>query len=389
MTQQPLDQLTTVQKKTRTYLVVAFFILTAVFLVGIFWLASTPGQTVGLTLAFAAGLSMIVLPCTFPLVFVIVPLAMGKSPKKGLLMAVLFGLGLIITLSIYGVVVAWAGQIFGLASVSKWMFLVAGVAALLFGLSELGLIHLKLPYYKGATPQFVQKQGDYLKAFFMGLFLGNAGIACPNPATYVILTYIASSGSIAYGAALQAVNGLGRFLPLLAVTILAIAGVNASMWFMRKKEAIQKATAWMLIVVGAFVVVWGIYGHFWFLNTPLHSGWTRWFGTTISSSVAEYECCINPPCGQCLDGWIWGPGVCECRIHLEQGHLDQVCPECRVGLAEGKGVFDIAKRTEKPALALLGGLILGPAVWYIAKRRFSKKEDDEDGSKETTEIKHE
>ncbi|KKM03681.1 hypothetical protein LCGC14_1772010, partial [marine sediment metagenome] len=208
MTQQPLDQLTTVQKKTRTYLVVAFFILTAVFLVGIFWLASTPGQTVGLTLAFAAGLSMIVLPCTFPLVFVIVPLAMGKSPKKGLLMAVLFGLGLIITLSIYGVVVAWAGQIFGLASVSKWMFLVAGVAALLFGLSELGLIHLKLPYYKGATPQFVQKQGDYLKAFFMGLFLGNAGIACPNPATYVILTYIASSGSIAYGAALQAVNGL-------------------------------------------------------------------------------------------------------------------------------------------------------------------------------------
>ena len=63
----------------------------------------------------------------------------------------------------------------------------------------------------------------------MGLFLGNAGIACPNPATYVILTYIASTGSIAYGAALQAVNGLGRFLPLFALTILAIVGVNASM----------------------------------------------------------------------------------------------------------------------------------------------------------------
>lgn len=368
-----MDELNPIQKKTRAYLVASFFILTIIFLIGIFWLASTPGQTVGLTLSFAAGLSMIVLPCTFPLVFVIVPMAMGKKPKKGLIMAVLFGFGLIITLSIYGIIVAWAGQIFGLASISRWMFLVAGSAALLFGLSELGLIKLKLPSYGGATPQFITKQSDYLKAFFMGLFLGNAGIACPNPATYVILTYIASSGSIVYGATLQAVNGLGRFLPLLAITILAIAGVNASMWLMKKKEAIQKATAWSLIGVGAFIVVWGIYGHFWFLNTPIHSGWTRWFGTTVGQGTAEYECCINPPCSQCLDGWIWGPGVCECRIHLEQGHLDKVCPECRAGLAEGKGVFDIAKRTQGPAFGLLAGLSLGPVVWYIIKRKMSKQ----------------
>ncbi len=367
-----MSELNIMQKKTRVYLVTAFFVLMTIFMIGMLWLASTPGQTVGLTLSFAAGLSMIVLPCTFPLVFVIVPLAMGKKPSRGLMMAVLFGLGLVITLSIYGAVVAWAGQIFGLASVSKWMFLVAGGAALLFGLSELKLIRLTLPSYGGTVPHFIQSQGDYLKAFFMGLFLGNAGIACPNPATYVILTYIASSGSIAYGAALQAVNGVGRFLPLLAITILAIVGVNASMWFMRKKDAIQKATAWSLIVVGAFIMVWGTFGHFWFLNTPLHSGWTRWFGKTMGAGVAEFECCINPPCAQCLKGWIWGPGVCECRIHLEKGHLDQVCGECRAGLAEGKGVFDIAARTQKPAFALLGGLIIGPVVWYAVKKRIDK-----------------
>lgn len=363
-----MNKLSPIQQKTRIYLITSFFILTAIFLVGIFWLASTPGQTVGLTLSFAAGLSMIVLPCTFPLVFVIVPLAMGKNPKKGLIMAILFGLGLIITLTIYGIIVAWAGQIFGLANVSKWMFLLAGAAALLFGLSELELIHLKLPAYGGATPAFIQKQGDYLKAFFMGLFLGNAGIACPNPATYVILTYIASTGSIAYGAALQSVNGLGRFLPLLALTILAMVGVNASMWLMEKKQTIQKATAWALIVTGAFIIVWGFYGHIWFLNTPIHSGWTRWFGEVGGAQVAEYECCIEPPCSQCLKGdWIFENGACECRIHLEKGHLDKVCPECRKGLAEGRGVFELAEKTQKPAFALLGGLILGPVGWYITK----------------------
>lgn len=372
-----MNELKPIENKTKIYLVMTFFILTAIFLVGIFWLASTPGQTVGLTLAFAAGLSMIVLPCTFPLVFVIVPLAMGEKPRKGLIMAVLFGLGIIITLTIYGMVVAWAGKIFGLASVSKWMFLVAGAAALLFGLSELKLIHLKLPSYSGATPEFIQKRGDYLKAFFMGLFLGNAGVACPNPATYVILTYIAGSGSIAYGAALQSVNGLGRFLPLLAITILAIVGVNASMWLMKKKAVIQKITAWMLIAVGAFIVVWGLYGHYWFLNTPIHRGWSRWFGEKIGSGVAEYECCIDAPCSQCLKGWIWGPGVCECRMHLEKGHLDKVCPECRAGLAEGRGVLEIAEKTQLPAFSLLLVLILGPVAWYTVKKKLSKKEDDD------------
>lgn len=377
-----MNDLNPTNRKLRIYLVVTFFILISIFLVGMFWLASSAGQTVGLTLAFAAGLSMIVLPCTFPLVFVIVPLAMGKEPKKGLFMAILFGLGLIITLTIYGIVIAWAGQIFGLAAISKWMFLIAGTAALLFGLAELGLIRLTLPHYKGATPQFIQKQGDYLKAFFMGLFLGNAGIACPNPATYVILTYIAASGSIAYGAALQAANGLGRFLPLLAITILAIVGVNASMWLMKKKRVIQKITAWMLIVIGSFIVTWGLYGHIWFLNTPIHSGWTRWFGEIGGGQIAEYECCIEPACSQCIEGnWIFPNGACECRMHLEEGHLDKVCPECRAGIAEGIGIFEIAEKTQKPAFALFGSLMGIPIIWYFAKRRFSKKEDEDEEHK--------
>jgi len=209
--------------------------------------------------------------------------------------------------------------------------------------------------------------------------LGNAGVACPNPATYVILTYIAASGSIAYGAALQAVNGLGRFLPLLGITILAIGGVNASIWLMKKKAIIQRITAWSLIVFGGFIVVWGLYGHYWFLNTPVHGGWNKLFGNVGTGQVAEYECCIVPACSQCLEGnWIFENGTCECRVHLEQGHLDKVCPECRKGLAEGRGVAQIAKRTQKPAFALLGGLILGPIVWYAAKRRLSKKDHEEE-----------
>ncbi len=337
-----------------------------------FWLATNPGETVSLTLSYAAGLSMIVLPCTLPLVFVIVPLSMGKGYKKGFLMAILFSIGLIITLSLYGVVVALAGRAFSLQRVTQTMYILAGILAFVFGLSELKLIHFELPSYAG-MPGFIQRQPEYFKAFLLGLFLGNAGIGCPNPATYVILTYIASAGSVIQGLLLQAVNGIGRAVPLIFLSILGVLGVNATQAIIKRKEFINKATGWGLVFFGALIIVWGLYGHYWFLNTPIHKGWTRAFGT-ISGGVAEYECCIEPPCQMCARGeWIFDEKTCLCRIHLEQGHMDKVCPECKSGLATGKGIYDIAESTQYPAFGILTVLSIIPIIWYLWKKPFKKE----------------
>ncbi|NOZ64566.1 MAG: cytochrome C biogenesis protein, partial [Caldiserica bacterium] len=123
------------------------------------------------TLSFAGGVSNIFLPCTLPLVFVIVPLSMGKGYKKGLVMALLFGAGLTITLSVYGAGIALVGKYLGLDKTTRILYLVAGVAALVFGLSELALVTFKMPSLS-RTPAFIQRQSDYLKTFFLGLFLG-------------------------------------------------------------------------------------------------------------------------------------------------------------------------------------------------------------------------
>ncbi|KKK81166.1 hypothetical protein LCGC14_2816200, partial [marine sediment metagenome] len=95
-----------------------------------------------LIIAYLAGLSMIILPCTLPLVFIIVPLSMGQGYKKGLTMALLFGAGLTLTISAYGIAIAGFGQTVSLDQISTVMFLVAGIAAFLFGLSQLKLINL-------------------------------------------------------------------------------------------------------------------------------------------------------------------------------------------------------------------------------------------------------
>jgi len=226
-----------------------------------------------LIIAYVAGLSMIVLPCTLPLVFIIVPLSMGQGYKKGLTMALLFGAGLTLTISAYGIAVAGFGQTVSLDQISTVMFLVAGIAAFLFGLSQLKLINLKMPSYS-RTPKFIQNRGDYSKSFFMGLLLGNAGVGCPNPLFYWLLIYIAGTGSIEIGASLGVVHGVGRAIPLILMSVLAILGINATKVLTQKRVSMEKVTGWMLIVIGAFLIINGIpEGHEWYEETFIHKGW--------------------------------------------------------------------------------------------------------------------
>ncbi len=225
-----------------------------------------------LIIAYVAGLSMIVLPCTLPLVFIIVPLSIGQGYKKGLTMASLFGAGLIITITAYGAGIAVLGQSIALDQISTIMFLIAGIAAFFFGLSQLKLIKFRMPSYSG-TPKFIQNRGDFSKSFFMGLLLGNAGVGCPNPLFYWLLIYIAGTGSLEIGTSLGVVHGVGRALPLILMSTLAILGINATKSLTAKRSSIEKSTGVMLIVIGSFLIINGLpEGHEWYEETFVHKG---------------------------------------------------------------------------------------------------------------------
>jgi len=225
-------------------------------------------------IAYVAGLSMIILPCTLPLVFIIVPLSMGHGYKKGLFMALLFGAGLTLTITAYGIGVAAFGQTASLDQVSTIMFLIAG-------------IKLKMPSYSG-MPKFIQNRGDYSKSFFMGLLLGNAGVGCPNPLFYWLLIYIAGAGSIEIGASLGLVHGIGRAIPLIFMSVLAILGINATLSLTAKRISIEKATGFMLIVIGAFLIINGLpEGHEWYEETFIHQGWNEL--VALTPIPAEFE----------------------------------------------------------------------------------------------------
>lgn len=367
------------ERRMRARLVLLAFLLFSIFVLGMFYLATNPATTVTATLSYAAGLSMITLPCTFPLVFVIVPMSMGKGYRKGLTMALLFGFGLTVTITVYAVVIALAGAYLGMDRATTIMYVLAGSAAFIFGLSELKLIKFQAPTFGQGVPQFVVDQRDYVKALFMGLFLGNAGVACPNPAFYVLLTYIATTGSAVTGAALGAIHGVGRATPLIFLAILGIIGVNATQSLVRRRIAIEKVTGWFLVGIGAVILTIGIYGHHWLLATGLHGGWNVLFAK--AGVAAEYECCIEAPCKVCLTDGMWEGGACFCRKVLERGSfrgVDHVCGECATGLSEGRGVYAMARKTTRYALPTMGGLIVVPIGWYFFRRRRKRKGGDTD-----------
>ncbi|MBI2100009.1 MAG: hypothetical protein HYT48_01570 [Candidatus Vogelbacteria bacterium] len=266
----------------KSRLVFMFFAIFALIIFGLLWaFVFGPANPTGFgwyLFAYAMGLTMIVLPCTLPLAFVIVPLSMGKGPVKGLGMALSFGLGVAITLSLYGVLAAIVGKVAigslnaPLETIKNWVYFIAGVFAYLFALGEIGLVRFRLPSYTGAAPAFIQKQGDYLKAIFLGMFLGNIGVGCPHPATPLILAEIASSGDIFYGWSLFFVHALGRILPLLLLALLGIIGVNALSWLVARKDKIERATGWAMVFVAGFLIVLGFSTHAWWVNSGLHTG---------------------------------------------------------------------------------------------------------------------
>lgn len=267
-------------EKVRLPFILLAFSIFAIVVFGLIWLfAYSPSSPVGggwFLFSFAAGLSMIVLPCTLPLAFVIVPLSMGKGYRKGLMIALAFGVGVTLMLSLYGLLTAVVGKLaidslnLQVETVKNWMYVIAGVFVIVFALTEIGLTKWRLPSYMGAAPAFIQKQGDYMKALMLGLFLGNIGIGCPSPATYVLLSRIATADDVFYGWLLFLVHGIGRVTPLIFLALLGIIGINATRYILQHKDAVERAMGWTLVFVGGFILALGLFGHDWYVYSGIH-----------------------------------------------------------------------------------------------------------------------
>jgi len=184
--------------------------------------------------------------------------------------ALAFTMGLVLVMGAIGAVVSGlgAGLVAALSQVTPRLALavvvysLVGLFALAYGLSELGFLRLPNPWPYLPMPSFVGPRG-YQRSFLLGSVVGGGfGLGCPFPTYYVLLAWVAAAGNPLYGAALLALNALGRASPSLflgSALLLGIPPQRVTRWLVEKRPAVKLVNAIGLTMLGVFLVVyWGI-----------------------------------------------------------------------------------------------------------------------------------
>jgi cytochrome c-type biogenesis protein len=243
-------------------------------------------QSLGLLVAFSAGLLSFLSPCVLPLVpsyaTFITGMSLdelrdaetGRTRRAVLVHGVLFVLGFTLVFMILGASATFLGSL--LAYASRWVERVGGVLLILFGLYLLGV--LRLP---GAGREWRMHLADkpvgYLGTLLVGITFGAGWTPCIGPVLGGILTLAATRGSMMEGMGLLAVYSAGLAIPFLLSTVLIER-------FLTTFKRIRQWLPWINRVSGAMLLVLGVLlftGSFSTLSSLL-SRWTPgWLSTRL------------------------------------------------------------------------------------------------------------
>jgi thiol:disulfide interchange protein DsbD len=185
-----------------------------------------------LGLIFLAGLATSLTPCVYPMIAITVSVfgaRQAESRAKAALLSTSFVLGIAALFTPLGVVSALTGSAFGSALASPW---VVGALAALFtmmALSMFGLFDLALP--SGLQNRLAQAGGFGVRgAFVLGFVNGLIAAPCTGPVLAVLLTWVATTGHVGFGALALFIYAIGIGVLFWVVGTFAITLPKSGRW---------------------------------------------------------------------------------------------------------------------------------------------------------------
>jgi cytochrome c-type biogenesis protein len=212
------------------------------------------GPAIALSAAFAWGiLSILLSPChlaSIPLIVGFIDEQGQISTKRAFQIALLFALGILVTIGLIGALTAAAGRMLG--DVGGWGRYFVAAIFFLVGLHLLGVIPMP---FTGPGQVKMKKRGR-LAAFILGLIFGIALGPCTFAylAPMLAVTFRMASARMAYGILLLLAYGVGHC----AVIVLAGTFTETVQHYLNWNESSKGATV-LKKICGVLVLLGGLW----------------------------------------------------------------------------------------------------------------------------------
>lgn len=227
------------------------------------WLsqALTQSPEIAIGAAFIWGvLSVILSPCHIACIPLIIGFIDGQgniSTGRAFVLSFLFGLGILITIGIIGLITGLAGRMIG--DIGGYGSYFVAVIFFAIGLNLLGI--LPLPFMEGGANPHYKKKG-FLAAFILGLLFGIALGPCTFAymATMLGVVFNIASTKIIFALSLLLAYGIGH------CAVLVLAGTFTEVvehylhWNEKSKGAVilKKACGILVILGGVYLILLNI-----------------------------------------------------------------------------------------------------------------------------------
>ncbi len=215
--------------------------------------------SIGLALAFSAGLLSFLSPCVLPLIPSYLTFVtgvglddLGSARRAALVHALLFVLGFTLIFVALGASATVLGRL--LVAYRLWITRVGGALVVLFGLYLLGAVRVTA-FERERRVHLANKPVGYLGTALVGVAFGAGWTPCLGPILGAILTYTAATADLSRGLPLLLAYSLGLALPFLVAAVAVEHFLTAVARLRPYLARVSQVSGALLVIVGVMMML--------------------------------------------------------------------------------------------------------------------------------------
>lgn len=185
-----------------------------------------------LLLIFGAGLLTSLTPCVYPMIAITVSVfgaREARSRREGASLSLAFVMGIAALFTPLGIISALTGAAMGSTNANAWVMVPLAILFFAMAISMFGAFDLQLP--DALQSRLVQVGGSgHRGAFLIGFVNGLVAAPCTGPVLTVLLSWVATTRNVPFGALALFVYSLGLGVLFFVVGTFAVSLPKSGKW---------------------------------------------------------------------------------------------------------------------------------------------------------------